>query len=481
MSAAMPQEAIVLPALRQDAKGCPAVDWRAILWLALPLFLNSGIQAILNLTDTWFLGRLSAGATAAVGSVYWFVVVVNLLLGGVAMAVQTLVAQAVGAGQPSRAAAYAWTGLWAASALAPAFFAAAWWGPWLLPFFNLPTELRSLATEFWFPRVLGGMAGVALWVVSSFFNGVGRTGVTLGLMAAVAGANALLNEWFIFGLHLGIAGSGWATTAAQVLGLALALGVFLGAPLQARYATRRNVRTSWASLRQVLLLGLPMGLAPAVDLTGLALFQVMQAGLGTVAGAATQIAMMLTSVAYMPAVGIAIAGTTLVGQSIGAGNPAWALRLGNRIIALAALYMGLVGVLLALAGPWLPGLFLSGVDPDAPAVAALARQLLWFAAAYQLFDGINLGSAFCLRGAGDVRVPTLLLLGLSWLGFVPIAHMLTFAPGQGFVPWLPHLGFGVLGGWTAALGYTLLLGSTLYLRWRSRAWERIRLPPPRRA
>ena len=67
-------------------------------------------------------------------------------------------------------------------------------------------------------------------------------------------------------------------------------------------------------------LGVPMGLLPAADLIGLALFQLMQAAQGTIAGAATQIAMMMTSLAYMPAVGIAIAGTTLVGQSIGAGD-----------------------------------------------------------------------------------------------------------------------------------------------------------------
>ena len=72
--------------------------------LAAPLFLNSGIQAVLNLTDTWFLGRISTNALAGVGAVYWFVIVFVLLFGGVAMAVQTLVAQAYGAGERMRAA-----------------------------------------------------------------------------------------------------------------------------------------------------------------------------------------------------------------------------------------------------------------------------------------------------------------------------------------------------------------------------------------
>ena len=64
-----------------------------------------------------------------------------------------------------------------------------------------------------------------------------------------------------------------------------------------------------------------MGLLIAADILGFALFQLMQVRLGTVDGASTQIVMMLTSFCYMPAVGIAMAGTTLVGQAIGAHQP----------------------------------------------------------------------------------------------------------------------------------------------------------------
>ena len=54
----------------------------------------------------------------------------------------------------------------------------------------------------------GAIAGVALWTVSSFFNGIGRTRVTLVMMLCVAVVNALLNQLFIFELGLGVAGVG---------------------------------------------------------------------------------------------------------------------------------------------------------------------------------------------------------------------------------------------------------------------------------
>jgi MATE family multidrug resistance protein len=464
-----------LPALRTDAAGRRRVDYRAVAGLAAPLFLNSSVQAVLNLTDTWFIGHISTAAMAGVGAVYWFVIVFVLIFGGVAMAVQTLVAQAYGAGARHEAAQCAWSGFWAALLLAPLFLAVSLCGHWLLAPFGLAPQIRVAALEFWFPRMLTAVFGVALWAISSFYNGIGRTRVTLILMLTVAILNAMLNQLFIFELGLGVAGAGWATGAAQLAGVALGIALFLSAPLRREYATHRHWRLRLPMLGRVYALGVPMGLFPAVDLTGLALFQVMMAKLGSVAGAATQIVMMMTSIAYMPAVGIASAGTTLVGQSIGAGDRNWARKVGNASIRICVAYMGLVSAVLALAGSWLLPLFVTGADPNARAVVELARTLLWIAAGYQIFDGFNLGAGFCLRGAGDVRTPTLLVVLLSWGCFVPLAHVLSFSPGQGLVGFLPQLGLGAAGGWSALLLYTFVLGAAMFLRWRSGAWRRIEL------
>ena len=472
-----PVEALAhpLPALKYDAAGKRRVDYRAVIALAAPLFINSGIQAVLNLTDTWFLGRISTDATAGVGAVYWFVIVFILLFGGVGMAVQTLVAQAYGAGERMRAARATWAGLWAVLLVSPLFLAVALAGKPLLAPFKLAPGIEALALEFWFPRLLGAIGGVALWTVSSFFNGIGRTKVTLAVMLSVTVVNALLNELFIFRLGMGVAGSAWATGAAQLVGLAIGMGVFLGRNVCSEFHAHVCWRPDRKELFRALALGIPMGLLPAVDLIGLALFQAMQVGLGTASGAATQIVMMMTSIAYMPAIGIASAGTTLVGQSIGAGNKSWAVRVGNFAITLTVAYMGLVSVALALAGPWLLPLFVSPSDPNAATVLALGYTLLWIAAGYQIFDGFNLGAGFCLRGAGDARVPTLMVLVLSWLFFVPLAHMLSFAPGAGWVHFLPQFGLGSAGGWGALLLYTFALAAAMFLRWRSGAWRRITL------
>jgi len=197
--------------------------------------------------------------------------------------------------------------------------------------------------------------------------------------------------------------------------------------------------------------------------------------LSALEGAVTQIVVMLTSMAFLPGIGIALAGTTLVGQAIGAGDRDWGRRLGNRVIVLTVGFMGTIGVVLALAGPWILPTFVIGADPQAPRMIELGLVLLWIAAGYQLFDGLNLGCGFALRGAGDVRVPAVLFFVLSWGVWVPLAHSLSFAPGQGWVDFLPQYGLGAVGGWLAMLVYVVLLGSALFVRWRSGRWREIRI------
>jgi multidrug resistance protein, MATE family len=463
------------PASRRDARGRLRVDYRAVIALAAPLFANSAVQAALNLTDTWFIGRISTDATAAVGAIYWLVLGAVFLLGGVGMGVQTLVAQHYGAGRRQEAARALLTGLWVSLAIAPLFLLLAFAGGAILRPFALAPTIEAYALEYWFPRLLGAPLGVMLWAVAGFFNGIGRTRVTLLLMGLVALLNAPLNELFMFQLGWGIAGAAWATNVALALGVLCALALFFARSIRQEFGSARHWRPSAARITALLALGLPIGVAISADVLGAALFQIMQVQLGPVDGAATQIVMMLTSLAFMPAVGIGMAGTTLVGQSIGAGNRDWAARVGNATIKLSVAYMGVVGVLIAAAGPWLIPLFIARDDPHFAATVALATTIVWIAAIYQALDALHLGSSFCLRGAGDTRFAAVALLLLSWGVFVPLAHCLTFAPGQAWVEGVPLAGLGAIGGWIAITVYISLLGLTLLARWRSGAWRRIEL------
>jgi MATE family multidrug resistance protein len=467
--------AAALPAQRFDADGKPHVDLRAILKLAAPLMATNAVQALLNLTDLWFIGRLSTDAVAAMGAIYWIMTCAILLFGGVGLAVQTFVAQAYGSRRKARASRALWNALWASLALVPLFLALAFAGPLLLHPFGLEPHIEQLALEYWMPRMGGAFLGSMAWAAMGFFNGISAIRFTMAVVVVTTIVNAIANQFFIFGLGLGMKGSAWATNFAQLVGTALALVLFLRGETGRLYRSKLMWRPRWSVIRAQLMVGLPIGVMYGADVLGLALSQMMIAQTSAVGAAATQIVMALTSMAYMPTIGIALAGTTLVGQAIGAGSRDWANRMGNVIIALCAGFMAFIAVVLLVVGPWLLPLFVSAGGPAAAEVVALGLILLWPAAAYQIFDGLYCGASFTLRGAGDTQVPAATALVLSWFFVVPLAHTLIFAPGAGWFDGLPQFGLGAKGGWLALMSYVVLLGISMYWRWYHGAWRKVRI------
>src|SRR5438876_3175665 len=231
-----------LPAQRIDAAGRTHVDQRAVLALALPLMANSAVQIVLNLTDMWFMGRISTRALAAVGAVQWLVIAVMLVLGGAGTAVQTLVAQHFGARRYRRAGQAVWTALWAMACTAPLFVLVGAARHLILAPFGFDSRVEQLASAFWFPRVGGAFLAAAVWAMFGFFNGIGRPRVTLAISIVATVTNALLNQLFIFRLGWGIAGSAWATNAAQLVGLLYALAIFMRADYRRPYRSNLTLR-----------------------------------------------------------------------------------------------------------------------------------------------------------------------------------------------------------------------------------------------
>ena len=148
-----------MPVARRDGQGRLRVDTSALLKIAAPLMVTNAIQAALNLTDTWFIGRLSTDAVAAMGAIYWLMTFAILVLGGVGLATQSFVSQADGAGRRARASQCLWNTMWASLAALPLFLIAAWAGRPILAVFNLDESIRVLALEYWEPRLAGAFLG----------------------------------------------------------------------------------------------------------------------------------------------------------------------------------------------------------------------------------------------------------------------------------------------------------------------------------
>ena len=153
--------------------GVRRVDYRAVAALALPLMLNSSLQAVISLTDTWFVGHISTAAMAGMAAVYWIVLLFLMLIGGVGLARADV--RRAGRRQPP-ALAREPRGLGGRSGrralTLPLYAALGFGGHLILRPFGLDAEIQRQAIAFWQPRMLGAPIAVALWAILGFFNGI---------------------------------------------------------------------------------------------------------------------------------------------------------------------------------------------------------------------------------------------------------------------------------------------------------------------
>lgn len=428
-----------------------AVDeLRRLARLAVPVVAGMLAFMTLGVVDTIMLGRVSAEAlgVSALAHLWGFSSIV--VARGAMHGLDPAVAQAHGAGDRAGVARALGTGLTFAALLAVPVTAAHLVGEAGLRLLGQPEELVGEAGRF--VRVLG--VGV---LPTLLFGAVRHTLVGIGDVrpATVAAIlvnllNVALNTLFIYGWGpvpaMGAVGCAWSTVLCEVTLLGLVL--WLGAPSLSSLTRWREGLVDRVNLWRVAGLGLPVGFQQALELWAFNLAMVMMGWLGPLQVAAHAVAINLASLAFMVPFGIAAAASTRVGNLLGAGLP-WT-RAAWLAVAAGAAVMGLSATLFALTPELLAGAYTR--DPE---VLALAASLLPIAACFQLVDGTQTVAFGALRGAGDVRVPTLANVAGYYVVGLPLGYALAFWFG-----WGPH---GVWAGLAVALA---VVAGLLLLRLR---------------
>jgi MATE family multidrug resistance protein len=136
---------------------------------------------------------------------------------------------------------------------------------------------------------------------------------------------------------------------------------------------------------------------------------------GTLALAATTIAMQLPHITFMVPMGVAQAATVRVGHAVGRGDVAGAFRAGWTALAVALGFMSFMTIVVLMVPEVFASVFLDSARPDSAEVLALAVSYLYFAAFFQAGDGIQVVAAGALRGLSDTAVP-MAIAGLCYWG-----------------------------------------------------------------
>lgn len=387
---------------------------RQLLGHAWPVLVAQLSSMAMMVADSIIAGRYGTAdlAAVAVGSSLYISVV--MLLVGILQALAPVVAHHRGAGRNQEIGPALQQGFWLAWGLTlPGVWLLLNPGP-LLRLAGTPPEMEALASTYLTTVAWAMPAVLTFRTFYAFSNAMGEPRILMRISLATTLAHIPL-AWVLcygkFGLPP-LGAQGCALSTALVCWLALAWGLVhlhrhpAYRPLQLFSPWRRP---HLARLGELLRLGLPMGLSTFVEITSFTLIAVLVAKLGPAVVAGHRIAANLAALAYMLPLSLSIATLVLVGQAVGAGDPARtraSIRAGLGLATGLATFTG--------AALWLVREPVIGAHTIDPAVRAVALPLLIYICVYQFFDAVQTITAHALRGYKVTFAPMLIHTACFW-------------------------------------------------------------------
>jgi MATE family multidrug resistance protein len=309
--------------------------------------------------------------------------------------------------------------------------------PLLLALHQKP-ELAHAAHLFVLPLCFGLPFSLGFQVLRNYATALNRPNTSLIVMGLTVFFNALGDYALIFGHfgapRLGLVGSGIASACSYAFSFFAMLAVVYLTPELRKYRMfRRFHRIDWSKFAELFRLGIPIGLTMIFEAMLFNSTMLIMGTFGTEYVAAHQIALNVPSITFMVPLGIALAATVRVGLSAGAGDRPGVRRAGYTAMIVGVAFMTLCATVIGLFPRTIAELYFAPTAANAH-VIALVVSFLHFAAAFQVFDGLQVVGALALRGLKDARAPMWIAGGCYWLVGFPVCYLLseTFGmKGQG--------------------------------------------------
>ncbi|MEM8742192.1 MAG: MATE family efflux transporter [Pseudomonadota bacterium] len=423
------------------------VTHRRVLGIALPIVLSNATVPILGAVDTGVVGQL--GEAAPIGAVGMGAIILAFfygLFGFLRMGTSGLVAQAFGAGQREEVAAIFSRTLLLGGAFGLIILAAQlalFWAAFQVS--PASAEVETLARAYLEIRVLAAPATLALYGITGWLIGLGRTRPVLVLQLWINGLNIGLDLWFVLGLGWGVEGVAWASLIAEATGLAL--GLWLCRDAFAEPAWRATTRVfDAARLRLMAAVNGDILIRSFLLQMIFISFLFTGSAFGDVPLAANQVLLQFLEITAFALDGFAFAAEAMVGQALGARDRVGLRRSG----LLTSLWGGVVCLALALAFGLFGGAIID-LMTTSETVRAEARLYLPYMVAAPLLglapwmlDGIFIGAT----RTADMRNTAAISL---------VVYVLALAA---LTPWLDNHGI-----WLALLISFVARGVTLGLRY----------------
>ncbi len=433
---------------------------RPTIWqLALPSIAANLMFSTVAMIQTKFVGSLGAPAVAAVGAGQRVFFALQALMMAIGVGTTALVARSWGAGRQEEASRITSSSLMFGGfvGLAMMIFGMVF-SRQIAATFGLEEATAQLAARniFWLATFIIGFA-IDI-ILSSALRAAGNAWTPLLFGVAVNVVNLPLLYMFIFGKwgapRMGPAGAPFASGLSFVICGAVLLSLWMRQKLTIKFVPGDLFQR--ARYARLLRIGYPVALEQMVMQAGLFVFLgVIGRFYGTEAFAAYNVGVNMLNAAMVVGVGFSIAGSTLVGQHLGAGDLKGAARSGWRACGIAVGAMTTIGTATAINAQSLAHFFLGS---DRAAVSHTIEFTYIMAAMLPLL-GVDMAIGGSLRGAGDTRFP----LMTSFLGLIGMRCGLATL----FV--LCHL--PVIWVYSSIIGDYMLKGSLLIWRFKTGRWK----------
>ncbi|MBV8391899.1 MAG: MATE family efflux transporter, partial [Alphaproteobacteria bacterium] len=393
--------------------------------LAVPIVATNALQSAYQLIDAFWVGRLGGAAVAAV-SVSFPAMFLSFAIGsGLSMAGSTLIAQYVGARNEKMVGHVAGQTLLmivaASLVLGTAGFLLT---PTLLRAMGVQPEVYAGAVGFMRVSFVGVIFNFTFFVFQSIMRGVGRPTLPVFIVLGTVVMNFVLNPVAIFGWGpipgQGVMGAALVTLLTQAIASSIGVAVL--------WRGSHGVHIGWpdlapdpAYIRRAFALGFPASIEMSARAFGFMAMTFLVTSFGTLTLAAYGVGSNLVGMVIVPAIGLSLSVSTLVGQNIGAGNVDRAGRIGRISAALGFGWMFAAGLFVFFFAHPVVAFFV----PRDPAVIAEGARFLRIMALSWGFMGIQFALTGALRGAGSMTQSMMLTVLSLWVLQLPAAWLLS--------------------------------------------------------
>lgn len=436
---------------------------REIVRLASPVIVGMVSTTVLNIVDTAMVGRLGDTPLAAVGLGSFITLILVLIFGSLHVGTQAVTARRLGEGRSGDYARIlantvflsAVVGI-VVSALGTAF---------ARPIFSLLTDRPSVAAEgipYLRIRMAGAFAVIITYTLRGYVFGLARVRIDMFASLIVNLLNILLNWLLIFGHGpfpaLGTRGAAIASVISTATGLAVYL-LFVELRIVRRmHPSRRRAGLDAGMMALILRISAPRAVQ-SLSTVGFVVFLGLVGRIGIAELAISNIIFKAFNVTFMIGMAVGTAAATLVGRSLGEGDPDRAARFGWRSALLGASTMGLIGALFMFFPRQIMGVFTR--EPETIALGVVPFRLL---GAFQLIDGYGIVLSRVLQGAGSTMYVMISEIACVWGILIPYSTLAVSA-----------LGGGLVAAWWSIYLYFSIFAALMAWKFREGGWRHIHI------